>query len=132
MSTKQPTKQQIQQAVNWLDDGGEAARAFKLSLEAGGVLVEDLMRVVAAVDGLLTCGLERDTLVLLIQAKARKHRNGDPLALSTIVIVLDALEALRTHLVPAKQEAVPKVQTIVETLTPEEAAALKALREKKK
>lgn len=94
MAAKHPTKAEVQNAVDWLDQGGEAARAFKLSLEAGGVMVEDLMRVVAAVDGLLTCGLERTTLMVLIQNKAKKHRNGDPLALSTIEIVLDALEAL--------------------------------------
>ncbi len=132
MSPKHPTKEQINQAVNWLDEGGEAARAFKLSLEAGGVIVEDVMRVVAAVDGLLTCGLERDAIVALIEMKTPRAANGTRISSETIDRVLTGLGRLKDHLTPAKQAAVPKVTTIVETLTPEEAAALRALRERKK
>lgn len=91
----------------WMDEKGPGGRSFRESLEAGGVIAEDLLVVAGAINGLLASGLTRGALHILIQAKAKKRPNGDPIALSTISDVLDAMANLHTFLEapPAKATA---------------------------
>lgn len=83
----------------WMDEKGPGGKSFRESLEAGGVIASDLVVVAGAINGLLHCGLTREALLLLIQAKCpRPH--GRPMAMQTIEDVLEAMTSLDTFLAP--------------------------------
>jgi len=93
-----PFVSQIGEAVRFLEVGGDVAKSFTDSLAAGGFIVEDVQKVAAAVAGVLNCGLTREALLLLIQAKCpRPH--GRPMPTSTIDDVLTALSHIDQHVV---------------------------------
>lgn len=84
-------KAAVDGAVRFLDEGGDVARSFKESIEAGGIMASDLMQVAAATTAMLNCGLTRDALLLLIQSRMKNQRNGRPFPLTTIDDVLEAM-----------------------------------------
>lgn len=86
-------------AVRFLEEGGSVARAFTESLEIGGIIREDILKVAAATTATLNCGLTRDALLLLIQAQCpRPH--GRPMPKDVINDVLEAMARLDEHLDP--------------------------------
>lgn len=94
-------KKSIDGVERWFDEKGPGGKSFRESLEAGGVIAEDLTVVASAVTGLLNCGLTRDALLVLLQAKCPKP-HGRPMALATISDVLDALSSLDAFLEPKR------------------------------
>jgi len=95
---KDEFKTAIGDAVRFLDEGGSVSKSFTESLAAGGLIVEDVKKVAAAVSGVVNCGLTREALLILIQAKCpRPH--GRPMALTTIDDVLTALQHIDQHVV---------------------------------
>lgn len=87
----------LDRVERWFDEKGQAAKAFEASLEATTVMREDLLRVVAAVTAIANGGLTRDALVVLLQAKLPKERNGRPRPASQINDVIDALMNLDAY-----------------------------------
>lgn len=105
------TPSAIDGVVRWMDEKGPGGRSFRESLEAGGVIAEDLMVVSGAVTGLLHSGLTRQAFVVLLQALIGNQRNGRPMPAQTINDVLDAMENLHTFLETPGQKA-PAVQEL--------------------
>ncbi len=91
------TKVDVGEAVRFLEEGGDVAKSFTEALSAGGLLVEDVKKVAAAVNGVISSGLTREALLILIQAKCKNQRNGRPFPLTTIGDVLDALSHIDDH-----------------------------------
>lgn len=100
-------KKTIAGAVRFLEEGGQTAQAFRDSLSAGGLIVEDLLIVAGATTALLGCGLTREALVMLITAKCKRAANGSRLAESTVDLVLDAMAHLDEHLIGPKTGKAP-------------------------
>ena len=94
--------------VRWMDEKGPGGRSFRESLEAGGVIADDLVVVSGAITGLLNSGLTREAFIVLLQAKIGNQRNGRPMPAATITDVLDALENLHTFLVNHSGAPVPE------------------------
>lgn len=94
-------KGDIGDAVRFLEEGGSVAKAFRESLEAGGTIVDDVKKVAAAMHGLLNCGLTREALVVLLQAKIGNQRNGKLMPKQTVNDVVEALGNLDHFLVKA-------------------------------
>ncbi len=95
----------IDGVVRWMDDKGPGGRSFRESLEAGGLIAEDLMVVAGAVTGLLNSGLTRNAFVVLLQALIGNQRNGRPMPAQTINDVLDAMTHMHTFLETPGQKA---------------------------
>lgn len=110
------TKKELDGVVRWFEQGGEAAKVFRESLEAGGLITDDVMRVCAGVDGLLKSGLDRGALAVLVTLKGPKqsggHNHGKPkLAQQTVLDVFDALERLPELLTaPKKAELTKRIE----------------------
>lgn len=107
-TTEVVTTQQLDDLERWFGDK-QAARAFKDSLEAGGVLLTDLLKVSAAIDAMSSWGITRECLLLLIQAQCPNMRNGRPLPKETIDQVLKAMSNLKNFVKP---EALAAQQTL--------------------
>lgn len=127
-----PDKKAIGAAVDWLETKG--AEAFEASLSAGGVLAEDYVRVCAAVDGLLTAGLTRDAIIVLIEMQAPRAKNGSRISAETIGCVLTGMEKMRELLLPNRQAelteritAKPEVREVISVADKLSDAELKAL-----
>lgn len=97
-----PSKKEIEGAVKWLD--GKGADAFQAALDAGGMLAEDCVRVCAAVDGLLSAGLTRRAVVLLLEDVTPFAANGSRISADTIERVLQGLGKLQEHLLPGRKQ----------------------------
>lgn len=96
-------KQSLDGVERWMDEKGPGGKSFRESLEAGGVIATDLVVVAGAINGLLSCGLTREALLLLIQAKCpRPH--GRPMPIATIDDVLTAMQHLDQFLAPVKEK----------------------------
>lgn len=91
------TKADIDNAARWFDENGSAAKAFEASLEATSVMREDILRIVAAMTAIMNGGLTREALIVLLQSKLPKARNGKPMAASTITDVLEAVMNLSAY-----------------------------------
>lgn len=92
-------KRSLDGVERWFDEKGPGGKSFRESLEAGGVIASDLLVVAGAINGMLTSGLTREALLLLIQAKCpRPH--GRPMPITTIDDVLDAMAHLHEHIAP--------------------------------
>ncbi len=97
MVTNLKLKPALDGIERWMDEKGPGGKSFRESLEAGGVIASDLVVVAGAINGMLACGLTREALLLLIQAKCpRPH--GRPMSITTIEDVLAAMENLHTFL----------------------------------
>ncbi len=96
------TKADIAAGVRFLDEGGSVAKAFMNSLAVGGVIRDDVMKVAGAVTALMNCGLTREAVILLVQAKCPNQRNGRPMQDYVIENVLDALGKLDEFVVKPK------------------------------
>lgn len=130
----------LAKAEAFLDEGGSVAKSFRDSLEAGGVLADDVMRVSAAMGGALSSGLTRNALAVLVMEAGPKVKggsaNGNPVLKKQVVLdVFDALLNISTHLTPHRQETVKvlgRVAPVELQLTAEEIALIKKLRAEKK
>ena len=69
-------------------------RSFRESLEATGVMAQDLMQVAAAVTAMLNAGLTREALIVLIQSRMKNQKNGRPFPAQSIDDVLTAMQDL--------------------------------------
>jgi hypothetical protein len=131
-------KENIAGVVNWLERGDGAADAFRTSLAAGGVVVQDVLHVCAAIDGLFRAGLTERALALLIIDKGPKisggSSNGNPkLKVETVIEVSDAMKLMVEHLVPEQREKVAKVHAAdIGTLDAADIAAVLASRKARK
>jgi hypothetical protein len=96
-------KKQLDEVERWFDGDRKAAKAWQESLDAGGIIRADLVKIAAQIDGLLACGLTRECLIILIQARCPNGRNGKPTPKATIDEVLKALSSLKEFLVPQVQ-----------------------------
>ena len=94
-------KKAIDGVERWFDDKGPGGRSFRESLEAGGIVASDLTVVAGAINGMLSAGLTRRALCLLIQDKCPKP-HGRPMPITTIDDVLDAMAHLHEHIEPKK------------------------------
>jgi hypothetical protein len=99
------TPSAIDGVVRWMDDKGPGGRSFRESLEAGGIIAEDLLVAAGAVNGLLNSGLTREAFIVLLQALIPNQRNGRPMPAQTINDILDALCHLHTFLETPGQKA---------------------------
>lgn len=124
----------------WFEQGGDAAKVFRQSLEAGGLITDDVLRVCAAVDGMLRSGLTRETLIHLVVLAGPRHKGGGRhnmpvLNPKHVGDVLEALENMPAHLAEAKKPELAKRIAEMPSprpdgLTDDEWAALKAMRAK--
>lgn len=92
------TKVDVGEAVRFLDEGGDVAKSFTEALTAGGLIVEDVKKVAAAVNGVINSGLTRDALLVLVQARMKNGRNGKPFPKVVINDVIEALASIDHHL----------------------------------
>lgn len=114
-TTEVVTPQQLDDLERWFGDK-QAARAFKDSLQAGGVLLTDLLKVSAAIDAMSSWGITRECLLLLIQAQCPNMRNGRPMPKETIDQVLKAMSNLKNFVKP-EALAAQQVLTVKDTST---------------
>lgn len=82
-------RQKIAEAAAFLERAGE------VSNEMG----QGLISISEEARGILRGPLNEEALLLLIQAKCPRHKNGDLLALKSIKSVLEALATLDSYLV---------------------------------
>lgn len=130
----------LAKAEAFLDEGGSIAKSFRDSLEAGGVIADDVMRVSAAMGGALSSGLTRNALAVLVMEAGPKVKggsaNGNPVLKKQVVLdVFDALLNVHVHLTPQRQETVEVLTKVPPTelqLSAEERELIMKLREQKK
>lgn len=100
-----PSKPAIAEAVSFLDQQERTAQLVAR-------VAEDLLIVVGANTVMFDGGLTREALDVLVQAKCELSANRNPIPLSTVTKVLDALERVREYLktpaAPAPQEEEPR------------------------